>query len=164
MRRSIIILVILSLVCCFNVSAGDKNKKKEYNYELAPVGIGSQGTVLIKVYSYAKNVKEATLLAKENAVHGILFKGVVGGKGVSTIKPMVSPEAKSAHEDFFQEFFNNGTYERFVNLSNDGTIDPNDQMKVGKLYKIGVVVSVSKDELRKYLESQGVIKKLGSIF
>ncbi len=154
----------MSLLCGFDAMAKKKNNKKEYNYELSPVGVGSQGTALIKVYSYAKNVKDATMLAKENAVHGILFKGIVGGQGVSSQRPLVSPAEKEAHEEFFEEFFNNGTYEQFVNLSNDGTIDPSDQRKVGKLYKIGVIVSVNKEELRKYLESQGIIKKLGSIF
>jgi GTP-sensing pleiotropic transcriptional regulator CodY len=35
---------------------------------------------------------------------------------------------------------------------------------VGKEYKVGVTVSVSKDQLRKDLEAAGVIKSLGSGF
>jgi hypothetical protein len=37
-------------------------------------------------------------------------------------------------------------------------------MKVGKEYKVGVVVSVYKDNLRKALEQAGVIKGLNSLF
>ena len=36
--------------------------------------------------------------------------------------------------------------------------------KVGKQYKVGVVVTVSKDQLRKYLEDAGVIRSLTSGF
>ena len=37
-------------------------------------------------------------------------------------------------------------------------------VKVGKTYKIGLVVSVSKDALRKALEKAGVVKALGAGF
>ena len=40
-----------------------------------------------------------------------------------------------------------------------------DVSKVNKKeYKVGVVVSVNKDELRKYLESEGILKGLASGF
>jgi len=39
-----------------------------------------------------------------------------------------------------------------------------ESVKVGKEYKIGVVVSVSKDQLRKDLEAAGIIKGLSSGF
>jgi len=37
-------------------------------------------------------------------------------------------------------------------------------VKIGKEYKVGVVVSVAKDDLRKALEAAGVVKSLGSGF
>ena len=64
----------------------------------------------------------------------------------------------------FEKFFENKEYERFVNLSTDSTVKPGDMIKVGKLYKIGFVVSVNKDGLREYLESQGILKSLGGMF
>ena len=39
-----------------------------------------------------------------------------------------------------------------------------DRVKVGKEYKISAIVSVSKDELRKNLESAGVINSLNTAF
>ena len=53
---------------------------------------------------------------------------------------------------------------KFVNVTGDGSINAGDRMKVGREYKIGVVVSVSKDALRKDLEAAGVIKGLSSGF
>ena len=41
-------------------------------------------------------------------------------------------------------------------------IGPGDMIKVGKKeYKVGVVISVAYNDLRKRLESEGIVKKLG---
>ena len=48
--------------------------------------------------------------------------------------------------------------------SSDGNVAAEDRMKVGKEYKIGVIVSVFKDALRQDLESAGIIKGLSSGF
>jgi len=152
------LLMLFASVC--TVSAG-KKQKKVYKYEIVPMGVGAGGSALIKVYSYAKNEKTAVELAKENAVHGILFKGVVGGNGTSAQPALVKPEEKAAHEDFFEKFFSEGTYLRYVSLSSDGTVSSDDRLKVGGIYKIGIIVSVNKKDLRTYLESEGIIKKLG---
>ena len=47
---------------------------------------------------------------------------------------------------------------KFVSESSDGNVDAADRVKVGKEYKIGVVVSVHKDALRKDLEAAGIIR------
>ena len=146
------------------MSAQKKKAAREFRYEIVSMGVGVQGTDLIKVYSYAKNEKDAVELAKQNAIHGVLFKGVAGTKGTASQPPLVKPQEKENHQDFFDDFFEHGTYQRYVSLSSDGIVDPKDRMKVGKEYKIGIVVSVNKADLRKYLESEGIIKGLGSMF
>ncbi|MEE1323680.1 MAG: hypothetical protein UHE91_07625, partial [Bacteroidales bacterium] len=160
--RKYLILLLVVLLGIGEVSA--QSKKKEYRYEVAPVSVGAQGTYLIKVFSYAKSKKKALNLVKENAIHAVLFSGFTGGNGIATQKPLVSNKIKSENEEFFEKFFENKEYERFVNLSTDSTVKPGDMIKVGKLYKIGFVVSVNKDGLREYLESQGILKSLGGMF
>lgn len=162
MKRILFLSLLLLIAGAFTFSVEAKKKKKqEFNYEIAPVGVGTQGSALIKVFCYAKKVDQAIELAKPNAVHGILFKGVAGGNGVSPQPALVSPAEYEKNIEFFDAFFENGTYERFVSLSSDGTIPAKDRLKVGKLYKIGIIVSVNKADLRKYLEDAGIIKKLG---
>lgn len=160
--RKYLILLLVVLLGIGEVSA--QSKKKEYRYEVVPVSVGAQGTYLIKVFSYAKSKKKALNLVKENAIHAVLFSGFTGGNGIATQKPLVSNKIKSENEEFFEKFFENKEYERFVNLSTDSTVKPGDMIKVGKLYKIGFVVSVNKDGLREYLESQGILKSLGGMF
>lgn len=54
---------------------------------------------------------------------------------------------------------------RFVTLTNNGAIAAGDIMKVGKKeYKVGVVVTVQYNDLRKYLEEKGIVKRLDAGF
>lgn len=140
---------------------------EEWRYEIECAGIGTDGTYLIKVWSYSKKGNVAITQAKKNAIHGIIFKGFAGGeKGCNSQKPLVSnPNLESEKEDFFKPFFEDGgKYMKFVSVSSDGNVDASDRMKVGKEYKIGIVVSVMKDALRKDLEAAGIIKGLSSGF
>ena len=125
------------------------------------LGVGSEGSNLLKVYSYGKTHDKSVEQAKHDAVHGILFKGIVGSNGCANQPAMVKPQEQVANQAFFDEFFKKGEYLRFVNISNDGSVSGADRLKVGNMYKIGVTVSVQKDALRKYLEQAGVIKPLG---
>ena len=74
---------------------------------------------------------------------------------------MVKMQEKANNEKFFDNFFKTGQYLQFVTVSNDGTIDPEDMLRVGGEYKIGSIYRVSKDNLRKYLIDNGIIKSLG---
>ena len=69
---------------------------------------------------------------------------------------------ESAKADFFRTFFSEeGPYMRYVTTMIDG---PAEVRKVGKEYKVGVVVTVQRDMLRKHLEEAGIIMGLSSIF
>jgi len=138
-----------------------------FRYEIECLGTGVEGTYLIKVWTYSKKPKVAIEQSKKNAVHGVIFKGFAGGgRGCISQKPLASsPEVEDEHSEFFDKFFaDGGDYMKYVSLSNDGSIDSEDRLKVGKEYKIGVVVSVMKDQLRKDLEKAGIIKALDAGF
>ena len=137
---------------------------KEWRYELECVGIGSQGSYLVKVWSYSKNAKVAIEQAKKNAVHGIVFKGFAGSGQICPSQKALAPEVgvEDKHKDYFEKFFKDGgDYMKYVSVSGDGIPQT---IKVGKEYKIGIIVSVMKDALRKDLEVAGVIKGLTSGF
>jgi hypothetical protein len=172
MRKQIIttLLLLLASVATFAQSGKQKQADKataEWRYEIECAGVGTDGTYLIKVWSYSKKPNIAITQAKKNAVHGIIFKGFNGdGRSCASQKPMAANtniEAEKA--DFFDQFFEEGgKYMKFVSESSDGNVDASDRMKVGKEYKIGVIVSVSKDALRRDLEAAGIIRGLSSGF
>ena len=158
MRKDFVIMGLISLALTTSSCA---SQQQVFGYEMTCLGVGSEGSNLLKVYSYGKTYDKSVEQAKHDAVHGILFKGIVGSNGCANQPAMVKPQEQVANQAFFDEFFKKGEYLRFVNISNDGSVSGADRLKVGNLYKIGVTVSVQKDALRKYLEQAGVIKPLG---
>lgn len=172
MKRSMQILAVMfiSITCLvFGATAQKKQADKDtrnWVYEIEPVGVGTQGTYLIKVWSYSKKPFIAIEQAKKNAVHGIIFKGFTGISGVPGQRPLTNnPNLEVEQAEFFRNFFaNGGKYMKFVNITNDGSVAAEDRLKVGKEYKIGVVVSVNVAGLRKDLEDAGLVRGLNSGF
>lgn len=136
---------------------------RDFNYEVQFLRTGLQGTELFKVFAYGRNEKQCIENAKMDAVKAILFKGVPGS-GLQ--KPLVTELSEmNEHKDYFKAFFREGgPYLNYVSISNDGSINENDRFKVGSKLKIGVIVSVSKANLRNELESAGIIKRLNAGF
>ena len=168
----VVATLVASMFSVKNITAqaGKKADKdtKLWRYEVQCVGVGNEGTKLIKVFSYSKKADVAIEQAKKNAIHAMIFQGYNGnsGSGCPTQKPLTNnPALEQEKAEYFDSFFaDGGKYMKFVSVSGDGSIDAADRMKVGKEYKIGVVVSVMYDLLRKDLEAAGIIKGLSSGF
>ncbi|MFC2110534.1 hypothetical protein ACFLRU_05465 [Bacteroidota bacterium] len=173
MKKTLLFLVVL----CFSVTANAqlfKSSKKKANeqtklwrYETICSGVGVQGTVLLKVYSYSKKPRISKEQSKKNAVHAVIFKGFVGGNGCRSQKSLARGNAiEIENKVYFDTFFaDGGDYLRYVNLTNDGRVAAGDVQKVSRReYKVGVVVSVNKADLRKRLERDGIIKSLSHGF
>ncbi len=165
------VIILVAIFTIPNYSIGQSKKKAnkdtaEWRYEIEAVGTGTQGTYQIKVWSYSKKPETAIEQAKKNAVHGIIFKGFPDKDREKGQKALAqSPNLEQEKEDFFQDFFQDGgKYQKFVTLTNNGAIAPGDRIKIGKEYKIGVIVSVNTAALRKDLEDAGIIKGLSSGF
>ena len=167
-----IFLLLISIVLPSHAQRRSKRKANEdtmnWKYEIECMGVGIEGTYLIKVWSYSKKTKVAMAQAKKNAIHGIIFKGFLGGKdGCTSQKPLARNSNLFAEKkDYFESFFeDNGKFLQFINVTNDGSVPIQDVIKIKKrYYKVGVIVSVNKDELRKELESTGIIRGLSSGF
>jgi len=163
-RLSICLLAFAFMLGVTPVWGGAQKKAdkatEQWRYEIEEINKTSkQGTVTFKVWSYSKKENVAVSQASKNAVHGILFKGY------GSHAPMVSPAAEAQNEAFFEEFFKEGGgYRRFVQTTNNGAPLAGDRIKVGKEWKVGIVVIISETQLRKYLEQQGIISKLGGMF
>lgn len=165
-------MVGLMSMAALSLSAQAKKKADKdtdrFRYEIQCVGTGVQGTYLIKVFTFSKKPQVAKEQSKKNAVHGVIFKGFAGGNGCQSQKPLSrNPNLMEEKADFFESFFETktGMYRKYVNMTTDGAVGAGDVSKVNKKeYKVGVVVSVNKDELRKYLEAEGILKGLASGF
>ncbi|MGZ3904945.1 MAG: hypothetical protein ACXVC6_14690 [Bacteroidia bacterium] len=167
-KASLVILMAVGFsVAAQPIAKAKANKDTEkFRYEIECVSVGASGSYLVKVWSYSKKANVAIEQAKKNAVHGVIFKGFTGAGAGCTQKALASnPSIEEEKAEFFDNFFmDGGKYQKFVSVSGDGSVAAEDRMKVGKEYKIGVVVSVLKDALRADLEAAGIIKGLSSGF
>ncbi|MCD8447525.1 hypothetical protein [Tenacibaculum finnmarkense] len=173
MRNFSVVALLFALCFNFNVNAQRRKKKsnkdtKEWRYDIECEGIAKRGSKLVKIWSYSKKPKFAIAQAMKNAVHGIVFKGYAGGgNGCTSFKPLVSSANENKDQEaFFKTFFSDqGDFRKYVTAAADGNIAPGDRLKISrKSYKIGVVVNVATDELRKKLEAAGIIRGLNSGF
>jgi len=168
-------LLLFSILNCMQVFAqsnkkADRKADKEtaqWRYQVECAGIGKEGTSMIKVWSYSTKADVAMEQAMKNAVHAIIFQGYAGGpQGCTPQKALTSnPSLEQQKEDFFKDFFaDGGKFQKYVSSANDGAIGGGDRVKIGKEYKIGVIVIVMKENLRKDLVAAGVIGDLNSGF
>ena len=167
-KTLIAVFLLASVVSNAQIFSKKKSKKDTHNfrYEIECVGEGKQGSYSIKVFSYSKKPKVAIEAAKRNAVHGVIFKGISGGRCVTKPALARNPNLEQEKAEFFKAFFaNGGKYSKFVIASTDGAIEAGDVTKVSKReFKIGVNVTVNVSLLRKDLEAAGIIKGLASGF
>lgn len=165
-----LLFLVLSLTMT-QLCLADKQKKADaqtnkFRYDIEYARPTGDGMCQVKVWSYS-NTKKANVYVdqcRKNAVHGIIFKSYSSGDGTgASQRPLVKdPAVQQQKAEFFAQFFQDaGPYRQFVSAVTDGS---QQIVKVGRQYKIGVVVTVSKDQLRKYLESQGIIHSLSSGF
>lgn len=165
--KKLLSLVVVLACCCLVATAGNRKQMKAnadtdmFRYDLEYVKSAGSGVVNVKVWSYSKKKEVAAEQNRKNAVHGVLFKGHSGSGSVHN--PIVkSATALSEHAEFFEAFFaDGGDYMRYVEGSVSGSTET---VKVGKEYKVGVVVRVRTNELRKHLEQANIIRGLSSGF
>jgi hypothetical protein len=71
------------------------------------------------------------------------------------------PGVETQYKEYFDSFFaNGGEFQKYASILGGTT----ETVRVGREYKVGVVVSVRKDDLRKALEAAGIIRGLNSGF
>ncbi|MFW5781612.1 MAG: hypothetical protein ACOCXD_03520 [Bacteroidota bacterium] len=171
-----LLLIIFSLVLITQTAhpqreLGRKERKilynSSYNYEIQALGVGQDGTKVIKVWGYGKSVEDAVQVAKRNAVAACIFSGIPAGPGVATTPAIVEdPNAAEEYADYFEEFFQTGgKYLNYISLSTDGAPSGSDRLKIKrKYYKVGVSAQVMYDNLRNELEQEGIARRLDKGF
>ena len=166
MRKILLSLLVVAL-CMPAMAAGLRQKQadkdtQQFRYDIECAGNAVQGTYLVKVWSYSKKASIAENQCRKNAVHGIIFKGYGGGQGCVSQRPMANtPGIETQYKEYFDSFFaEGGEFQKYASIIEGST----EVVKVGKEYKIGKIVSVRKDDLRRALEAAGVIKGLSTGF
>lgn len=165
--KILIVVLLTTLIVDIAHSQSRRKKRKilfnsEYNYEAVCIGVGVDGTKLLKVYGYGRKVEDAINNAKKRAVAACIFKGAPGKNKVDPIITQSGKEVEFA--DYFDRFFKHGgKYLEFIALSGDGVPSGKDRIRIKKGYKVGIAISVMYDKLRKELENNKIVPKLGQL-
>ncbi len=147
------------LLLAFFMGAMAKGGGKMPQYDITGAGSGTEGTILVKVYVYAKNVKDEDL--KRAAVHGVVFRGCAGNQSGARQPAMASSTAESDNSAFCDAFFAaDGPCQNYATIVSGSY----DRVKTQKGYKSGAILQIDKASLRKELEKAGVVRTLTSGF
>jgi hypothetical protein len=132
-------------------------------YQTECISLESDGYIAVKIWDTSKGAKYNTEQARKDAIHAILFSGISSGNGCSTQPPILNvSEEQNKFKNIEKSFFaKNGKWTMFTRSAATETILPASLgAKNWKVYQ----VSISKNELRKYLEEQKIIKSLTNGF
>lgn len=156
-------ILALALSFCQSASAAKPKPLKgeeRYHYDIEYIKSGGDGVSTVDVFAYGKNQKEAWNRCEMSAVHGVIFKGY-SGQG-SYQPPIVrSATGYSDNADFFDNFFSNGEYRRYVS----GVVEGSQRViKIKGGVKVECIVNVDVRLLRKHLEEAGIARGLSSGF
>ena len=132
-----------------------KSALPNFEYDIIGVAIAKEGYYLVEVSAMVDKKKDATIdIAKKCAIHGCLFKGFVVDR--LSQRPIInSPSEAGKHIEYFDKLIN----EQFNYYSS--STHPIQIVKVGKRFRVKAIVVVAKELLRKDLEKEGVVRKLG---
>jgi hypothetical protein len=169
---SFIILSLFGMILITGTMNAQTRKERkilynsQYNYEIEPVGVGQDGTKVFKVWGVGKDVNEAIMKAKTDAVAACIFKGLTGGAGSAPTPPILTePNAEDKYADYFDNFFKvGGKYLQYIAVTTDGDPSGQDRLKLKKGYKVAIYVQVMYDALRRQLEADNIARRLDKGF
>jgi hypothetical protein len=174
MKKHFSLIILTLLVISFlpgTLNAQSRKERKilynsQYNYEIEPVGVGTDGTKVFKVWGYGKYVSEAIMSAKADAVAACIFKGLPGGAGTAPTPPIITePNAENKYADYFETFFAvGGKFLQYIAVTTDGEPAGQDRLKIKKGYKVAIYVQVMYDALRRQLEADNIARRLDKGF
>ncbi len=166
MKKVVFYLGLVVLMLMTSCSTSNKMSTTVRTYDVETMGVGNDGTYLIKVTDYFRTTDETVYLdgLKKDAVHCVIYSGIPAGNGSINQPPLMNKDTKiEGNEQALNEFFEQKQYLQFINsvVNSSKTIT---KLQGSKDYKISVVISVNKDQLRKYLIDNDIIKSLDYIF
>lgn len=143
--------IMLLLFSCTSVEKVNLPKRGDISFLSE-----SDGTTSIKCVASAFTFEDAVKEAEIYAIEQLFFRGLSNSQ---QRMPMISTSEsieKSKHKIFFDDLFGNNRYKTFVTESK--TLS---SVKYGSGIQVELSVTVDHRSLRRDLETNGVIRKLG---
>jgi hypothetical protein len=159
MKTRTLQILILTLSSFIILSFAGNNR----NYQTECISIETDGYVTIKIWDTKKGARYKPEQARKDAVNALLFSGIAGENGCSTQPPIINKAEEQEKFERIEEVFfaRKGKWSIYTRSSaTETTLPAKLGLKNWKVYQ----VSVSKNELRKFLEEQKIINSLNTGF
>ena len=166
MRKLVFCFIVFISLILTSCSSSNKMASNIRQYEVETLGVGTDGTYLIKVTDYFRTTDEKVYLdgLKKDAVHCVIYYGIPAGNGSMKQPALMTHDTRiEGNEEALNNFFEQKLYLNYINsvVNSSKTII---KLKGSKDYKISIGISVNKDDLRKYLVDNEIIKPLDYLF
>lgn len=117
--------------------------------------ITTKGVVSFSASGIGRRTEDAIIDAKQRAVKAVLFDGIPGS---SVTHPLVRPDQRKAKSNYFDQFFEEGTYLNFI-INNE--IVPGSLIRLeGRQYQVHLKLSINYYELKNTLINADIINSL----
>ena len=164
MRKFYVVTVILSFITSFSSCKTSYHISENYQIQCDKTTDESSYSVTINYESNNNLIDIETV--KQNAIDGILFRGITGNNECVAQKAILDkPKSEISNTIFYKQLYgNNKNYNKYI--TNISKVKDNllETIKDKKLYKHIYRVDINKELLRKDLITQGLLKPLTSGF
>lgn len=145
------VTLALFAACLLTACNSPKTMTGEVNFAAA----SEPGTLLVHAAGYGSTQQEALINAEQNAFNNLIFKGIPGSQ---YRLPMVGNDAgiRKTHEKYFQNLIDQKGYKAFMMSSEPGSFKARKGAK-----NLLATVKINVDALRRDMEQQNVLRKLG---
>jgi HJR/Mrr/RecB family endonuclease len=147
------------LILIFSLIISEFESVSLRHYQIECVSLESSGYITINIWNPKKGAKYKLEQARKEGIYSILYAGVSGDKRCATQPPILKKQGdldnfNKIEKSFFSKKGKWSSFTRSSSKINATTERIGD--KNWKVYQI----TISKDELRKFLEEQQIIKPL----
>lgn len=151
---AMVVITVIILTGCKSKQSATGN----YSYRTECLGNSMDGSQTVKAWGSGRDKDEAMEQAKKQAVSDLLFNGIIEGKSVCEVRPIVGEvNARVKYDAYFKSFFaDNGDYKKFATI--DEKKNSYKVIKARERITYGIVLKVLRDELKQKMITDGILK------
>lgn len=137
-------------------------REDEYHYEVLSSAQGVSGERVLIISCQCSNPTASEDVACRSAVHAAIFKGMPGDGNLPGVDALFKGNMTEKQMKYFTAFFDDGKYGDFIRKVSSVHMKISKGKK--KTYYVEIPVSIDIRRLRKELEDNDIIRRLGQAF
>lgn len=162
--KKLAILSASAIICV--MMAGCRSSQKvssaysNYHFGTSLVNVSPSGLLTLRSWGSGPDKSSAIEEAMKNAVADVIFKGIKGGNGSYSTKPIVNEvNARERYAEYFDRFFaTKGEYTKFVKETSSKDNSRTESKSSGRV-NYGMTVTVDRSALVNQLAEDNIIKR-----